>query len=193
MYREVSKAHTAEALANASRDNKENAAANVASGYYAVMAKQDGSWVAMKNVDLNGVNAIKTNVASRSEYSAIEVRADSVDGELIGTIDFCITPVNGYTALENGDDPDAAIDLPVRELGYQDVIVDLDGELAGIHDVYLVFRNADARINTIQFEKAQRAKTDTTVLASRGKDKQPCIRWLYTGILCKGSPGFGGS
>lgn len=166
VYREVSKAHTAEALANASRDNKENAAANVASGYYAVMAKQDGSWVAMKNVDLNGVNAIKTNVASRNEYSAIEVRADSVDGELIGTIDFCITPVNSYTALENGDDPDAAIDLPVRELGYQDVVVDLDGELAGIHDVYLVFRNADARINTIQFEKAQRAKTDTTVLAS---------------------------
>lgn len=166
IYREVSKEHTAEALAEASRDTAENAAHNVASGYYAVMSKKDGAWAAMKSVDLDDVTSIQAQVASRNEYSTIEVRADSVDGALLGTIDFSITPVKSYIAPETGEDPDAAIDLPVQELAYETVNVDLDTPLQGVHDVYVVFRNADARIDTIQFVKEKKAAADSSLLAT---------------------------
>lgn len=168
VYREVSKAHTAKALAEASRDSNENAASNVASGYYAVMSEQDGAWVAMKNVNLDEVTEICANVATRNEYAAIDVRSDAPDGELIASINFDITPVNSYTAPETGVNPDAAIDLPVNELAYEDVTIELEAPLQGTHDVYLVFANADARINTIQFVKEQEEEVsaDKSVLSA---------------------------
>lgn len=166
VYREVSKAHTARALAEASRDEDEHASGNVASGYYAVMGKEDGSWTAMKNVDLEGVDTIKARVASRNEHSSIELHADSADGPLIGTIGFHITPVNSYTAPETGENPDAAQDLPVRELGYEEVTVPLETGLTGIHDIYVVFRDADARIDTLQFVRETEERADTSLLSS---------------------------
>ncbi len=166
VYREVSKAHTAEALAKASRDSMENAAHNVAGGYYAVMGKQDGAWAAMKSVDLENVVSIKARVASRNEHSSIEVRADGAEGALLGTLDFHITPVNSYNAPETGKDPDAAIDLAVQELDYAMVEVKLDQKLQGVHDVYVVFKTPNARIDTIQFEKAVKEPADMSALTA---------------------------
>lgn len=168
VYREVSKEHTAESLANASRDNEENAQSRVASGYYAVMSEREGAWTAMKNVNLDEVTKICANVATRNEHAAIDVRSDSPDGELIASINFDITPINSYTAPETGENPEAAVDLPVNELAYEDVTIELESPLQGVHDVYLVFANADTRINTIQFvkEQTEQVSVDKSVLTA---------------------------
>lgn len=177
VYKEVSKANTAEALGKANEDSDENAVKNVAGGYYAVMSKSDGSWTAMKNVDLDGVEKVTANVATNAQSGKIELRADSVNGDLIAEIDFDQTPVNEYTAAKTGTNPDAAEDIHVQELGYTDVEVDLNKTLSGVHDVYVVFRTPNARINTIQFIKGeapvadQADKTQFTQILEEAKGK----------------------
>ena len=161
VYKEVSKAHTAEALAKASRDDDANAIHNVAGGYYAVMSKGDGSWTAMKNVDLQNVSSIKAKVATTAAKGTIELRADSPTGDLLGTINFTKTAPNKYTVATTGEDPTAAQEMTVQELGYKTIQTDLDKNLTGVHDVYVVFRSADVRIDTVQFVKKAQTVSDS--------------------------------
>lgn len=153
VYKEVSKANTAESLEKANADSDENAMSNVAGGYYAVVGKGDGSWSAMNDVNLDYVTSIKANVATDSESGIIEFHADSPDGILLGQLHFGATGVNTYTALENGENPDAAEDITVNELSYVEKEVALETTVEGIHDVYVVFKTKDARIDTVQFVK----------------------------------------
>lgn len=166
MYKEVSKANTAVSLAYANNDTDENAIKNIAGSYYAVMSKSDGSWTAMKNVDLDGVEKIIANVATSADNGTIELRTDSVDGDLIAEINFGQTSVNEYQATENGEDPDAAEDIFVSELGYENIEVNLDKTLSGVHDVYVVFRTPDSRINTLQFVKGEMPEVNKETLQS---------------------------
>ena len=53
------------------------------------------------------------------------------------------TDVNTYTV-------DAVEDYEVHELGYTNVEAELTSEVSGTHDVYLVFKNADTQIYTVQ-------------------------------------------
>lgn len=161
VYKEVSKAHTAETLAKASRGDDKDAIHNVAGGYYAVMGKGDGSWTAMKNVDLQNVSSIKANVATQAAKGTIELRADSPKGDLLGTIDFTKTAPKKYTVATTGENPDAAQEMTVQELGYKTIQTDLEKKLTGVHDVYVVFKTADARIDTVQFVKKAQTATET--------------------------------
>lgn len=51
--------------------------------YFAVMSKQDGAWVGMKKVTLEGKNKVTLRVASIHAENVIELHADSPDGECL--------------------------------------------------------------------------------------------------------------
>lgn len=133
-YNEYSKAHTAENLKNDV----------LVGGYSTVMARKEGAWTALNGVVLDGITKLTASVAYDGEgETGIEVHLDSPDGEKVAEFNFGATDVNTYTV-------DAVEDYEVHELGYTNVEAELTSEVSGTHDVYLVFKNADTQIYTIQ-------------------------------------------
>ena len=134
VYLEYSKKNTSEGL----RDDA------LLNGYSVVMGKWADSWVVMNNVDLDNVESFIANVAYDGEgLSGIELRVDSPDGEKIA--EFIYSPTDPVTYTVDSVEP-----YEVTELGYEDVSSDLLADVSGVHDVYVVFKNAEARINTLQ-------------------------------------------
>ena len=131
-YNEYSKAHTAENLKNDV----------LVGGYSTVMARNEGAWTALNGVILDGITKLTASVAYDGE-AGIEVHLDSPDGEKVAEFNFGATDVNTYTV-------DAVEDYEVHELGYTNVEAELTSEVSGTHDVYLVFKNADTQIYTVQ-------------------------------------------
>ena len=133
-YVEYSKGNTAEAAA---ADSDE---------IFAVMAKKAGAYTALLNVDLNQVKQAVLNVASTEAQNGIELRLDAPDGKLIGSVNYGATEaVTSARTSENGVDAGT-----YTELGYTTASTDLSGA-SGVHNVYLVFKNANARVEGIQF------------------------------------------
>ena len=133
-YNEYSKAHTAENLKNDV----------LVGGYSTVMARNEGAWTALNGVILDGITKLTASVAYDGEgETGIEVHLDSPDGEKVAEFNFGATDVNTYTV-------DAVEDYEVHELGYTNVEAELISEVSGTHDVYLVFKNADTQIYTVQ-------------------------------------------
>ena len=133
-YNEYSKAHTAENLKNDV----------LVGGYSTVMARNEGAWTALNGVILDGITKLTASVAYDGEgETGIEVHLDSPDGEKVAEFNFGATDVNTYTV-------DAVEDYEVHELGYTNVEAELTSEVSGTHDVYLVFKNADTQIYTVQ-------------------------------------------
>ena len=133
-YNEYSKAHTAENLKNDV----------LVGGYSTVMARNEGAWTALNGVILDGITKLTASVAYDGEgETGIEVHLDSPDGEKVAEFNFGATDVNTYTV-------DAVEDYEVHELGYANVEAELTSEVSGTHDVYLVFKNADTQIYTVQ-------------------------------------------
>ena len=133
-YNEYSKVHTAENLKNDV----------LVGGYSTVMARNEGAWTALNGVILDGITKLTASVAYDGEgETGIEVHLDSPDGEKVAEFNFGATDVNTYTV-------DAVEDYEVHELGYANVEAELTSEVSGTHDVYLVFKNADTQIYTVQ-------------------------------------------
>ncbi|MEK3752023.1 glycoside hydrolase family 3 C-terminal domain-containing protein [Paenibacillus sp. FSL E2-8871] len=136
VYREVSKLRTAEGLKAKEAEN----------GYYAVMSKNSNSWVALNQVRLSGVTGITLRGASTNASSVVEVRADSPTGTRLAVVTFdatvpAVREVPGST-------------FKVTELDYTDVTGELLTTLSGTHDLYLVFKNPDIRVDSIHLSGA---------------------------------------
>jgi len=153
-----SKSYTASDVKYVEYSKGETAAAAAADTdeMFAVMAKESGAYVALSNVDLAHVEEAILQVASTAETNTIEIRIDSPDGEVIGTISFGETEAVTQTR-DAENDVDAGT---YTELGYTTAATEISSG-SGIHDVYLVFANADARAATIQFVRTESAETDT--------------------------------
>ncbi|SIO84791.1 ThuA domain-containing protein [Nocardiopsis sp. JB363] len=82
----------------------------------------DGSWLAYDPVNLHGVEQIGFRVASEGAGGAIEARAGSPDGELVGSVD--VEPTGGWQE-------------------WTDVTMDVT-DPGGTMELYLVFVNEDA-------------------------------------------------
>ncbi|WP_168735566.1 glycoside hydrolase family 3 C-terminal domain-containing protein [Cohnella fermenti] len=132
VYREVSKLRTAEGLKAKQSEN----------GYYAVMSKSSGSWVALNGVNLTGAKGIKLRGASTNATSVVEVRADSPTGTRLAVLTF------DATEAATRDVPGS--DFEVVELDYANVEENLLASVSGTHNLYLVFKNADVRVDSIQ-------------------------------------------
>lgn len=80
----------------------------------------DGDWVALSKVDFgnNGPHAFTAVVSNVNADSAIELRLDSVDGELVGTL-----------LIPSNDGESDWVEVTTKVSGFQ-----------GVHDLYLVFR-----------------------------------------------------
>jgi len=135
VYHEVSKARTAESLK----------AEKVVGEYHAVRSKQNGSWVALPKVVLTGSKQVTASVASDVTGGKITLHSGSVTSEPFAEFEVPKTGKNSYT-IENAG-------VPVNELGYTDVTVDLEGKLPkGPNTVYVVFHSPDLRIDRLSFE-----------------------------------------
>ncbi|MFA9457976.1 glycoside hydrolase family 3 C-terminal domain-containing protein [Halalkalibacter sp. AB-rgal2] len=133
IYHEVSKDRTAKHL----KENK------VVGSYHAVRSKQEGSWVAIPNVDLAQIEEVTASVASNVNSGSITLHAGSQNGEEIARMDVPMTDPVSYTA-ENTE-------VEVVELGYVDVTSDVSESISGIHDLYVVFHEADLRIDSLSW------------------------------------------
>jgi beta-glucosidase len=138
IYNEVSKARTA---ANLKEDK-------VVGGYYAVRSKEAGSWVAIPNVNLSKVKDITASVASNVNSGQISLHVGSPDSEPIAVIDVPKTGATSYTI------PNTQVET--TEVKYVDAISKLKKDLSGTHDLYVVFNDADLRIDSISFDKGNK-------------------------------------
>ncbi|WP_337102207.1 glycoside hydrolase family 3 C-terminal domain-containing protein [Paenibacillus sp. YIM B09110] len=155
IYHEVSKARTASSL----KEKK------VVGEYYSVRSKQNGSWTAIPKVDLTGAKRVTASVASDSEGGFITLHADSPYSAPIALLEVGYTGPTSYTIETAG--------VAVSELGYTDVTVDLSNTaITGIHDLYVVFRSPDLRIDSLSFQ------TDAVISVSgkiKGSERNPSL------------------
>jgi hypothetical protein len=137
VYREVSKQNTIDSL---KKDE-------VVGGYYSVMSKAEGSWVAMPKVDLSGVKSITVKVATNKTAGTIKLHANNMNTVPFATIN---VPVTGkVTTAIQGDSINT-----MNDLGYKEITVDIgSGKPSSVHDVYIEFGSADLRIDSISFNK----------------------------------------
>ncbi|MGO4543376.1 glycoside hydrolase family 3 C-terminal domain-containing protein [Paenibacillus sp. 2TAB23] len=150
IYHEVSKERTAQNLK----------AKNVVGGYYAVRSKQNGSYVAIPNVDMTGALRVSASVASDAAGGIITLHADSPSSAPIAMIEVPTTQPRSYTIAN------AAV--PVTELGYVDVHSDLSNtSLKGEHHLYVVFKSADLRIDSLAFESEAAVSTASQLTAGQ--------------------------
>ncbi|MGJ9382980.1 glycoside hydrolase family 3 C-terminal domain-containing protein [Salipaludibacillus sp. CF4.18] len=140
IYHEVSKDRTASSL----KEEK------VVGGYHAVRSKEAGSWVAIPNVNLSKIKQVTANVATNVKGGQISLHAGSPDSEAIALIDVPVTAPVTYTAKNT--------EVEVNELGYEDVTGDLIKEISGVHDLYVVFNEADLRIDSLSWTDASEEK-----------------------------------
>ncbi|MDD9265443.1 carbohydrate-binding protein [Paenibacillus sp. GCM10023248] len=121
----------------------------------AVTNINDGDWTAISKVDFGatGAGVFKANVASGSAGGTIELRLDSADGALIGT-------------------------LPISNTGGDNVwktkATNVSGA-AGVHDVYMVYRGTSAgnlfKVDSWQFEPKSAVHELAAINASINKQK----------------------
>lgn len=138
VYYEVSKARTAENLLHE----------RITGGYYAASGKDDGSYLALAKVDLSGSTSVTAQVASLAHEGSIEVFLDSLESPAIAEIRVLKTaPVTRIVdGLEDG--------LKTTELGYEEVKAELsEAAPEGEHTLYLVFRGAGLRVDSLAFGK----------------------------------------
>lgn len=140
IYHEVSKARTAASL----KEEK------VVGSYHAVRSKQDGSWVAVPNVNLSKAKQVTASVASNVNSGQITLHVDSPDSEPIAVIDVPETGPTSYVIPNT--------EVNVKELEYADVTVDLSKHVTGTHNLYVVFNDADLRIDSLTWLTDEKKK-----------------------------------
>jgi cytochrome c len=111
------------------------------------VVSRPGSSVALKQIDLTGINAVVLTAVAPARFQArggkVEVRLDSPEGALLGETDF-IRPTTDSVA------PPSRLRTALRPT-------------SGLHDVYLVFRNPESKgdgflfgVLTATFEAARK-------------------------------------
>ncbi|MDL2327607.1 glycoside hydrolase family 3 C-terminal domain-containing protein, partial [Ruminococcaceae bacterium OttesenSCG-928-A11] len=150
VYQEASKLRTAQSL-------KLQA---IVGGYSAAQSKQDGAYVAIPKVDLTGLTEISAYVATDKTAGNIELWADApgAGGTKIATLAVPVTEVvyvdaDGILNTQNNQqnaNVEGGVQAESSELGYALVETTTDASLSGTHDLYVVFKAADLRIDTLQ-------------------------------------------
>lgn len=116
----------------------------------------DGAYLVFNNLDLSQISQIEIVAQAPPRENAagcmVEIRLDAPDGQLIGSTGM-IEPKNvSFRSIvrkmrednAKAGNPDAPVDFDLaRRLAASVVTADL-GETSGKHNVYLVFKNADA-------------------------------------------------
>ncbi|NOU62843.1 carbohydrate-binding protein [Paenibacillus sp. LMG 31461] len=154
IYYEVAKERTAVNL----KEKK------VVAGYYAVGSKKNGSWTAIPKVNLTAAKQITARVASNTSGGVITLHADSPTNAPIAVLDVPITGPKSYTIVN--------ANVAVTELGYTDITVDLSNTtLIGNHDLYVVFKAPDLRIDTLSFQTKPAVKAVGHITASQNNPK----------------------
>jgi|GEM_PF-886602 len=99
---------------------------------HGIGALDDGDWIMLSRVDVDGMTAFTADLAAAHAGGVIEVRLDSPDGTKVAELAVAATGGYGTYAKQTA----AAI-----------------GPVAGVHDVYLVFRNGTgiANLNSVAF------------------------------------------
>ena len=99
------------------------------------MPNKSGSFVKVTQLDLTGISEVILTVAAPAQYGAVggkvEIRLDSAAGNLIGETPM-VSPATDATA------PPALLHAPLKPT-------------SGLHDVYFVFRNDQARTQQLLF------------------------------------------
>lgn len=150
IYHEVSKERTAQNLK----------AKKVVGGYYAVRSKQNGSYVALPNVDLTNAKSVKASVASDAAGGIITLHADSPSSAPLAMIEVPATKPRSYTI--------ANASVTVTELAYVDVEAELSNtSLKGKHNLYVVFKAADLRIDSLAFESEPFISSSSQITAAQ--------------------------
>jgi beta-glucosidase-like glycosyl hydrolase len=135
-YREASKQNTVDGLR----------ADELVSGYYVTMSRAPGAWTALNDVDFTGSTRVAISVASGNPSSALEVRIGAPDGPVVADVTTEATGVSEYVIPGTNSEGD----IPVAEMAYRDVTVDLTQAVEGKHDLYIVFKDADVRVKQLQ-------------------------------------------
>ncbi len=121
---------------------KRSTAFNGGRDFFAAHSWYDGDYAVMPRVVLDGVKKLRLNVATTNPQAEIELYTGGMDGDPIATAIFSETkPIQYYL--------DADETIEVNELGYTTIDVDVTGD-PGTEDLYIVFKKAETRLESIQ-------------------------------------------
>lgn len=140
-YREYSRQSTIDSL-NAD---------SVTDGYYTVVSKEAGSWVAVANVNLNELKSLSMEVAAKDAGGNIEVHLGSPDGQLLATVAVPVTQPNTYVLADS--DAGDFTGTSITELSFQTVTAEL-GDVSGLGNetLYFVFQAPELRLASFSAE-----------------------------------------
>ena len=140
-YREYSRQSTIDSLKTDS----------VTDGYYTVVSKEAGSWVAVANVNLNELKSLSMEVAAKDAGGNIEVHLGSPDGQLLATVAVPVTQPNTYVLADS--DAGDFTGTSITELSFQTVTAEL-GDVSGLGNetLYSVFQAPELRLASFSAE-----------------------------------------
>ena len=140
-YREYSRQSTIDSLKTDS----------VTDGYYTVVSKEAGSWVAVANVNLNELKSLSMEVASKDAGGNIEVHLGSPDGQLLATVAVPVTQPSTYVLADS--DAGDFTGTSITELSFQTVTAEL-GDVSGLGNetLYFVFQAPELRLASFSAE-----------------------------------------
>jgi beta-glucosidase-like glycosyl hydrolase len=144
-YRESSKANTLTGL----REDR------LVNGYYTVMSREAGAWVALSDLKFDASELVKLTVASTNQSSSLQLRLDAPDGPVIGTAEFGNTGRSPYVIAGNT----SAGDIAVNEIGYTEIEIPLAQTVEGTRDLFIVFGEPDVRVRDLYVEPGQASPT----------------------------------
>lgn len=134
-YREYSRQSTIDSLK----------ADSVTDGYYTVVSKIAGSWVAVANVNLAGLEELTLEVAAKETSGTIEIHLDSPDGQLLATAEVPTTESTTYV-LKDSDAGDFT-GTTITEQAFTTVTAQLEDVAdLGNETLYFVFKNPELRL-----------------------------------------------
>ena len=142
-YREYSRQSTIDSLK----------ADSVTDGYYTVVSKNAGSWVAVANVNLANLEELTLEVASKDEAGSIEIHLGSPDGQLLATAQVPVTESTTYV-LKDSDAGDFT-GTTITEQAFETVTADLE-DVSGLGNetLYFVFQNPELRLASFSAKTA---------------------------------------
>ena len=147
-YREYSRQSTIDSLK----------ADSVTDGYYTVVSKNAGSWVAVANVNLAGLEELTLEVAAKETSGTIEIHLDSPEGQLLATAEVPTTESTTYV-LKDSDAGDFT-GTTITEQAFTNVTAKLEDVAdLGNETLYFVFQNPELRLASFSAKTAAVAVT----------------------------------
>jgi len=118
-----------------------------------VIPSKSGSYIGLKQIDLTGITQIDLNAMApkeqlNAEGGMIELRMDAPNGKLLGQTEFI------------GDKPGSTLTFSAKPVSLNVT------PTAGVHDIYLVFQNPNAKPGALMIVFNTDFKTDASVVDS---------------------------